>query len=57
MFSFSEYLIKMYIIKAALVIPEPKINDNLKKKQFHYPIIREKRLKLEKKVTIRLNIC
>lgn len=57
MFSFSEYLIKMYIIKAALVIPEPKINDNLKKNQFHYPIIREKRLKLEKKVTIRLNIC
>lgn len=35
MFSFSEYLIKMYIIKAALVIPEPKIN---KKKQNNFTI-------------------
>lgn len=54
MFSFSEYLIKMYIIKAALAIPEPKINKKTKK-QFHYPIIEE--TKIRKKVNVRLNIC
>ena len=44
MFGFSEYLTKIYTIKVAFEIPEPKVNNNFKK-LFHYLIIRERRLR------------
>lgn len=42
MFSFSEYLIKMYIIKAALAIPEPKINKKKHQKTISLPNYRRR---------------